>query len=489
VAEHRPETPDDRGAAGDLAESEAELRALLASMEDVILVLDVDGRYRRIAPTNPDLLYRPRAELLGRRLHDVFPPPQADAFLARIRECVATRRTLRFEYDLDIGGTPMWFATTVSPMSQDAVVWVARDVTAARQAAVALRESEERWRRISEATFEGIGFSENGRMVDVNAQLARMLGYEPEELIGIPVEACVAPEDRERVRAAIRSGRTTAYEHLALRKDGSVFPVEARGGPVTIGERALRVAAVRDLSARKRLEAELRQRETLAAMGSLVAGVAHEARTPLFSISATLDALDAQGGSPPDEAELRRLLRSQVRRLSALMQELLDYGSAPRLRVTEGALPEALVRAVRACGEEAGARNVRLRLEAAEGLAPLRGDVDRLQQAFQNVILNAVQHSPSGGAVFVRLLPEPGPPEGVVCEVADEGPGVPREALERLFEPFFTSRPGGTGMGLPIAQRFVLAHGGTIAAANRPGGGTVFTTFLPRPARPGGVNG
>jgi PAS domain S-box-containing protein len=462
-----------------LRDSEAELRALFASMEDVILVLDRDGRYVRIAPTNPNLLYRPPAELTGKSLHEVFPPDRADAFLAQIHRCLAGRQTLQFEYSLPIRGSLVWFAATVSPMTEDKIVWVARDVTERRTAEEALRESEERWRRISEATFEGIAFSEKGVMIDTNAQLAEMLGYEPGGLVGMPVEECVAPDDRQRVTEAIRSGRTTAYEHRARRKDGAVIAVETRARELTLRGRQVRVTAVRDMSERARLESELRRRETLAAMGSLVAGVAHEVRTPLFSISATLDALEVGAGTAEQQKELKELLRSQVRRLSGLMQDLLDYSRPPKLKLVPGGVAEPLASAVRICQAQMSPSSVQIETEVAADLPDVPLDAIRLEQVFENLVANAVQHSPRGGSVRVRVGPADGNRHGLLCTVEDEGPGLNAADLLRVFEPFFSRRKGGTGMGLAIAQRIVEAHGGTLVAANRPQGGAVFTVYLP----------
>jgi PAS domain S-box-containing protein len=470
-----------------LRDSEGELRALLASMEDVILVLDAEGRYLRIAPTNPNLLYRPPAELLGKTLHEVFPAERAQAFLGEIRLCLETRQTLHFEYSLPIRGALAWFAATVSPKSADEVVWVARDMTERRRAEEALRDSEERWRRISEATFEGTAFSEKGVMVDVNPQLAAMLGYEPQELIGLPIEECVAPEDRVLVREAIRSGRGTAYEHRARRKDGSIFTVETRARELTLHGRRLRVTAVRDVSERLRLEAELRRRETLAAMGTLVAGVAHEVRTPLFSISATLDALEAGGGTAAQQQELKELLRSQVRRLAGLMQDLLDYSRPPRLKLVRGPLAEPLGNALRTCLAQAPPSAVHIESDLPASLPEVPLDAARMEQVFENLVANAVQHSPRGGTVRVRVRWDEAPQPGLVCTVEDEGPGLGPADIERLFEPFFSRRQGGTGMGLPIAQRLVEAHGGALSAANRPQGGAVFTVYLP--ASQAGVGG
>ena len=358
-------------------------------------------------------------------------------------------------------------------------MWVARDVTDRRRTEEQLRASEERWHRISEATFEGIAFSENGVMVDTNAQLAQILGYEPEELVGKPVLECVAPADRERVTAAIQGGRSSAYEHRALRKDGSTVLVETRARTLSFGGRKLRVTAVRDVSERSRLEGELRRQERLAAIGALVGGVAHEVRTPLFSISATLDALEARSAGHGDDSELKDLLRSQVKRLANLMQDLLEYGRPPRLQLERTVVPAAVRLAVHHCQPLASERDVHISTGVPESLPGLGLDAGRIEQVLENVIANAVQHSTRGTTVTISGEWCEAPCPGVTLRIEDEGPGIPAADLEQVFEPFFSRRKGGTGLGLALAQRFVEAHGGTISARNREQGGAVFTLFLP----------
>ena len=463
-----------------IRESEAELRALFAAMTDAIFVIDKEGRYLRVAPSAPELLYRPAAALVGRRLHDVFPASEADGYLDRIRECLASRRTVHFEYCMTIDGAARWFAAATSPLLEDRAVWVARDVTDRHRAEEKLRASEQRWRRISEATFEGIGFSENGVVVDVNTQLADILGGTAEELVGRPVVELVAPEDRERVAAALRRESAVAYEHRALRKDGTTVLVETRARALTFEGRELRVTAVRDVSERARLEAELRRRERLAAIGALVGGVAHEVRTPLFSISATLDALEADARNGEAEQELKALLRSQVSRLSNLMQDLLEYSRPPRLRLATVSPADAVRQAVSHCQRLAEQSDVRILPQLPADLPEVQLDLGRIEQVIENLIANAVQHSPRGASVAVSGVAARAPRAGVLLSVEDDGPGIPESDLDRVFEPFFSRRRGGTGLGLAIAQRFVEAHGGTLSAANRVAArGATFTVFLP----------
>jgi PAS domain S-box-containing protein len=128
----------------ELQASEAELRALFAAMPDVILVLDAEGRYRKVAPTNPKLLYRSPTELIGKTLHEVFPLAQADAFLGHIQRALRTRQPVNIEYSLTIEGNEVWFEGAVSPMMEDSVIWVARDITERKRAQQALEQQVER---------------------------------------------------------------------------------------------------------------------------------------------------------------------------------------------------------------------------------------------------------------------------------------------------------------------------------------------------------
>jgi PAS domain S-box-containing protein/putative nucleotidyltransferase with HDIG domain len=126
-----------------LAASEAELRALFASMQDVVLVIDREGVYREIAPTNPGLLYKPPQELLGQNLCDVFSAEQAETFIGVIRQTLETGQTTRIEYELAIGERPIWFSTSISPMNADSTLWVAHDITEQKQAETEIRRRAE----------------------------------------------------------------------------------------------------------------------------------------------------------------------------------------------------------------------------------------------------------------------------------------------------------------------------------------------------------
>lgn len=236
-----------------------------------------------------------------------------------------------------------------------------------------------------------------------------------------------------------------------------------------------------------RLQASLRRAQMLSAMGTLVAGVAHQVRNPLFGISSILDAMEARLGQREEYRPYLDGIRGPAGRLNTLMHELMEYGRSWSAEHAPGSIAGAVQEAIRTCGELAERAQVRIECSLEEGLPDaLLMDRPRLCRAFENVLENAVQHSPPGGVVTVAAREVAGE-DGkgwVEVRVEDRGPGFKKEDLPLVFEPFFTRRQGGTGLGLALVERIVQGHGGQVAAQNRPGGGAMVAVRLPvmRPA-------
>jgi signal transduction histidine kinase len=236
-------------------------------------------------------------------------------------------------------------------------------------------------------------------------------------------------------------------------------------------------------AAEQSLRAELHRNEMLTTMGSLVAGVAHEVRNPLFGISSTVDAMEARLthiGTQATYADHLRVLRRELTRLTTLMQDLLEYGKPTGLQISPTQIEDVLTRAMEACRALADEAGVAISPRVAPDLDPIRLDSTRMVQVFQNLLENAVHHSPRGETVTVdvRSVTEH---HGtwLRCAVIDHGPGFDTEDLSHIFEPFFTRRVHGTGLGLSIVERIVEQHGGRATARNGPDGGAILTVHLP----------
>lgn len=233
----------------------------------------------------------------------------------------------------------------------------------------------------------------------------------------------------------------------------------------------------RDVTEVVDLQESVQHSETMAALGSLVVGVAHEVRNPLFAISSLVDAWAVQ--SHRDPTPFVEALRSQVNRLRTLMVELLEYGRPATFTWHVAGVRGVIDCAVRACAHEAAALNVRISVTATNDVDVLM-DPRRLERVFINLIQNAVQHAPGDSAVLVEMaVSAPSDSSKVEITVRDRGPGFAPDDLPRVFKPFFSRRPGGFGLGLAITERIITEHRGRVTAANDPCGGAVITVCLP----------
>ncbi|MCJ7612561.1 MAG: PAS domain S-box protein, partial [Candidatus Aminicenantes bacterium] len=248
-----------------LASSERQLRALFAGMSDVILELDKEGRYLKVAPTNAELLYLPAEQVIGRRLHDIFPQEQADIFLDFIRQSLQSKKSVEREYSLPVGPqrSVAWFAATISPLTEDTVLLVARDITARKKAEEALRRSEERLRGLVENMIEGVyQTTPDGQTLAGNPALVRLLGFDSEEeLRAVQAgEFYADPEQRQVWTARMaRDGEVRNFEAVFKRRDGSLIVVQdnARALRDSDGRVLCYEGTLTDITDRKRLEDQL----------------------------------------------------------------------------------------------------------------------------------------------------------------------------------------------------------------------------------------
>ncbi|MBC7105897.1 MAG: two-component system sensor histidine kinase AtoS, partial [Firmicutes bacterium] len=240
------------------------------------------------------------------------------------------------------------------------------------------------------------------------------------------------------------------------------------------GELVGAVLSCRDITERKRMEDQMHRQERLAALGKLVAGVAHEIRNPLTAISGYIQFWKKHNNPSPQSMDV---IAREVARLNGLVEKLLFFSRPPEARFTLQDVND-LVERVLAFFRATGCDGLDFRVTLAPDLPPVAVDPEQMEQALANVIYNACQAMPRGGVLRVSTSAEP---EGgwVVVAVADEGPGIPPEHLPHLFDPFFTTKPKGAGLGLAITHEIVRAHGGTVEVESTVGAGSVFRILIP----------
>lgn len=231
---------------------------------------------------------------------------------------------------------------------------------------------------------------------------------------------------------------------------------------------------------RRTLEAEMARRERLAALGDMAAALAHEIKNPLNAVSMGLQRLRAEF-RPAGAAEYERfvdLMQGEVRRLNAIVEQFLSLARPLPLKPERLEVPDLLGELAALVEADARAAGVRTVVEAPADLPPVIADRDHLKQVLLNLVLNAIQAMPGGGTL---RLDAAATREALTLAVADTGHGIPPEQLPRVFDPYFTTKTKGLGLGLATARRIVEEHGGRLEVQSEPGRGSRFQVILPRP--------
>ncbi len=342
------------------------------------------------------------------------------------------------------------------------------------------------------ATFDAIDMpifilGTGGRAERLNRAARQLAGADFRDLLGRRLEQMGQGrlwQTAGRVaEEAQRAGAAAAEVHDEA--TGRTWTLAASPGFPDLSQARPTILVIRDVTGLVELQESLRRSETMAAMGSLVAGVAHEVRNPLFGISATVDALERRVGERHELARHLGFLRHEVARLEKLMADLLDLSRPvrpePRPAPLERVIEEALVACSARCAEKGVTVERGLSGDADRGRT-LHLDTHRATQALVNVLENAIHHTPADGVITVAT--------GTVQRegrcwrevvVRDSGPGFAPADLTRIFEPFFSRRAGGTGLGLPIVAQVVEKHGGRVEAGNAPQGGAEVRLRFPLP--------
>ena len=366
---------------------------------------------------------------------------------------------------------------------------VAERTAALQHSEAALATAASDWRRTFDAIDSPVMILDlEGRLVRANATVHSLVGEGGDGITGRPLRSLGEGEPWQtaaRVAEEARGSRAPRSAEALDPQTGCSWDVAAYLADRRDGGAGRLIVVAKDTTRLLELRETLRREENMAAMGTLVAGVAHEVRNPLFAISSTLDAFEARFGDMPGLEKYFSVLRVEAERLGRLMRDLLEYGRPPRMETTRGGLESVIAEAMRANEAESAAGGVVVVTDVPSDLPQVVVDPQRMAQVFQNVIQNAILHTPRGGRVeVVACSREAHGKRWAECIVHDGGPGFRPADLPHVFRPLFTRRPGGTGLGLAIAQRIVESHGGSMSAANAPQGGALVTVRLPLdPAR------
>jgi PAS domain S-box-containing protein len=498
--------------------SDAQLRMLLDNIPARVALLDRERRHRYVNQEYVQFAGRPMESILGRTVAEIT-GAETFAALRGLSDKALAGETVQWEgwmlrHD---DGEPRFVQRFYVPFrgpedSIDGYFTLTRDLTELKRSeqrlaeqVVALHSSEALAAAITTAALDCVVvIDEAGRVVVFNPAAEATFGYSAARAVGRPMaELIVPPRFRAAHAAGFQRYLSQHESHLlgrriemeAMRADGSTFPAELAVTEVKLPERRLFAAYLRDLTAAKQAEAQIRrQRETLhqvekmAAFGSLLAGMAHELNNPLSIAIGHAVLLEDEAREHAAEAVANRAekIRLAAERCARTVRSFLTMARQRGQRRERVAVDALLRSALDLLADDPEAAAIAVRWEVPTGLPAVLGDPDQLHHVFANLVVNAQQalfEIPAPRTINVMAAVQDSVLE---IGVADNGPGVPLAIRGRIFDPFFTTKkPGyGTGIGLAVSRGIVEAHGGTLTldGSHRNGARLVVRLPLAEPA-------
>ncbi|MBI4888040.1 MAG: PAS domain S-box protein [Acidobacteria bacterium] len=327
-----------------------------------------------------------------------------------------------------------------------------------------------------------------GTIETFNPAAERLFGYRQEEVVGRNVTILMPSPYHEQHDGYLSRYLGTGEARIigigrdvtGRKRDGTVFPLHLSVGEMSVGGERKFTGILHDLSARVRMEEQLREQTALARLGEMAAVIAHEIRNPLAGIRGAVQVIGGRLGPDGRDAAVVGEVVSRIDALNGLIQDLLLFARPPQPRPAPVEVLPLIAMTADLLSRDPALQGVHV--DVTGSAPPVVADAELLKIVFQNLLLNGAQAMVSEGARRIQVSIA-GSDRACRITFADTGPGIPDEIRDRIFAPFFTTRARGTGLGLPTAKRFLDLHQGSIRVDCPPGGGTVVTVELPLAAQ------
>ena len=484
-------------------------RALLSNFPFAAWMKDKEGRYQEANVKLAEYFGLTGPErLLGRTIHDFFPPEVADLIAAEVQDVLSSGATIHSEKQFSVNDGDRWFDIHQSPIAVDGqvvgTVGCAWDITKLKLIEKDLAESEERYRRVVEVSPEAIFIHCEGRFVFMNKAAAKLLGAErPEDLYGRSALDFVASGIRDKVAERIKNAwmhrDNPLIEEELIRLDGSTVSVEMVSVYLTYRGQDSVLAIARDIGERKRMQEELLKAQKLESLGVLAGGIAHDFNNILMAIIGNADiALMRINKESPVIENLKKIQLSAVK-AADLAKQMLAYSGKGRFVIEQIDL-NILLEEMLHMLEVSISKKALIRLNLARNLPTVEVDATQIRQVVMNLVINASEAIGDRSGVIaittgcmdcdksylkdVWLVENIEEGFYLYLEVTDTGCGMDKETMEKIFEPFYTTKFTGRGLGMAAVLGIIRGHRGAIKIYSEPGKGTTFKILLPASSKP-----
>jgi PAS domain S-box-containing protein len=479
-----------------LEQGQKQTQKILDSIPDIIMVLDQEMRIQTVNAAFSRLTGFSSCQVRGRRCYDVLcrrlvPPAAADAScpFRQVFETGKRVELVQVSDHVEAPGIEQYFDITIVPLEkkEGKITQVVETLHPVNERVRLQREVEEaalRFRQFINSAHDLISIKDlQGHYQVVNLATANTFGLEVEDLIGKTPNELYPPGSADWISEhdleTIERGKPISFEETITLPDREIqlstvrFPLlDYKGDVVGVCNIS------RDITEQRRLQQQLVQTDKLAAIGKLAAGVAHEINNPLTGILAYAEDLLENAEDNDERAEDYRVIIRETLRCRDIVRNLLDFARQTTQRSEKTDPKEVVDNTLALVRRQAVFKDIAIDQNMAECLPAVSGDKRQLEQVMLNLLVNAAEGMGGRGRIKISARVDDA---GKHCQVAvaDDGPGIPEDAMGRIFEPFFSTKTSSHGLGLAVSWGIVEQHGGRIDVRNREEGGTVFTVILP----------
>lgn len=466
----------------DIKYQEILFRVMADNSKDLIIISNFEGEFLFVSPSSKEILGFNPEELVGRYRQQYIPISdyqEIKSYLDKSESENIRTYTYRFRHK---GGNLIWLESTIALIKDEKngepleFLTISRDITERLRTEKALMVSERRHRILVEESPSAIIVYQQGKWVYINSTGAKLLGaLKKEEIIGLKPHDFIHPDYHDLFRKQkrkVQQGKTVNFvEEKWIRLDGKVIDVEIKAIPFIYESKPAIHIVINDISERKKMYELAQKAEKLSLVGQLAAGLAHEIRNPLTSIKGFLQLIKNEN---PDNIYFDIML-AEIDRIDLITSELLLLAKPKFPPVTSLDIKLMLEQVLTLINPDAILHNIQLIKKYDNEPIWIEGNENQMKQVFINILKNAIEASPKSGEVVIEIIKD----AEVIVRVIDHGCGIPEDKLNKIGEPFYTTKEKGTGLGMMVSYNIIENHRGKINVMSKLNKGTVFDVRLP----------
>lgn len=482
--------------AGKPEDGENLYRILAESAQDLIFIIDREGSVKYVNSYAARYLGTCPADLIGSHLSKLFPPGAYEMQKASMQRVFESGTPYFIEEGFSFAERQLWLDTRLIPIKGKSggvkyVLGISRDTTERKRTEEALVSAEAKFRSLVEQSLVGICIIQDGKFIYANPKFEEILGYTGKEILSLhSIYDVIAEQDRQKVEENVlkRLGGEVESIHYTLkfrRKDLVLIDVEVHGTRTTYHGKPAVIGSVLDITGRKKMEAELQKTQKLESIGILAGGIAHEFNNILTAINGNI--ILAKMYAKPGLEVFDMLVEAEkaCKRAEELTRQLLTFSKGGALFKKKISLRQLIMDLA---GVASVGSNISCVFDVPANLWAIEGDERQIRQALSNLTVNAGEAMPMGGTIRIRAENVTAVPNSLPClkegayvkvSIEDQGVGIGEAHIAKIFDPFFTMKEKGSGLGLTSAFSIVKNHDGDIAVESVVGSGTTFQIYLP----------